>query len=47
MVAARAAGVEVGVWTVNDTAAMRRVIDLGVDVLTTDRPDLARVALGR
>ena len=47
MAAARAAGLEVGVWTVNDMEAMRRVIDLGVDVLTTDRPDLARRALGR
>ena len=45
--AARAAGVRVGVWTVNDEPAMRRVIDLGVDVLTSDRPDLARRALGR
>jgi glycerophosphoryl diester phosphodiesterase len=47
MTAARAAGVRVGVWTVNDEPAMRRVIDLGVDVLTSDRPDLARRALGR
>jgi glycerophosphoryl diester phosphodiesterase len=47
MAAARAAGVRVGVWTVNDETAMRRVIDLGVDVLTSDRPDLARRVLGR
>ena len=47
MAAARAADVRVGVWTVNDAPAMRRVIDLGVDVLTSDRPDLARSALGR
>ena len=47
MAAARAAGVRVGVWTVNDEPAMRRVIELGVDVLTTDRPDVGRRALGR
>ena len=47
MAAARAAGLRVGVWTVNDEEAMRHVIALGVDVLTTDRPDLARRVLGR
>jgi glycerophosphoryl diester phosphodiesterase len=47
MAAARTAGVRVGVWTVNDEAGMRRAIDLGVDVLTSDRPDLARRALNR
>jgi glycerophosphoryl diester phosphodiesterase len=36
-----------GVWTVNDAAAIRRFIDLGVDVIITDRPDLAKSALGR
>jgi glycerophosphoryl diester phosphodiesterase len=45
--AARAAALRVGVWTVNDEEAMRRLIDLGVDVLTTDRPDLACRVLGR
>jgi glycerophosphoryl diester phosphodiesterase len=47
LAAARAAGLRLGVWTVNDPDAMRRVLELGVDVLTTDRPDLARHALGR
>ena len=47
MNAARAAAVRVGVWTVNDEEAMRRAIALGVDVLTTDRPDLACRVLGR
>ena len=47
MTAARAAGVRVGVSTVNEEAAMRRAIGLGVDVLTTDRPDVARSVLGR
>jgi glycerophosphoryl diester phosphodiesterase len=45
--AARAADVRVGVWTVNDEPAMRRVVELGVDVLTTDRPDVGRRVLGR
>jgi glycerophosphoryl diester phosphodiesterase len=45
--AARAGGIRVGVWTVNDEPEMRRVIGLGVDVLTSDRPDVALRALGR
>jgi glycerophosphoryl diester phosphodiesterase len=45
--AAHAAGLRVGVWTVNAEADMGRMLDLGVDVLTTDRPDLARRVLGR
>lgn len=47
LAAARAAALRVGVWTVNEEDAMRRAIDLGVDVLTTDRPDLACRVLGR
>jgi glycerophosphoryl diester phosphodiesterase len=40
--AARAARLLLGVWTVNEEAAMRRMLALGVDILTTDRPDVAR-----
>ena len=43
----RGAGVTLGVWTVNDAAGIRRFIDLGVSVVITDRPDLAKSALGR
>lgn len=45
--AARAAGVNVGAWTVNEEPDIRRLIGLGVDVLTSDRPDLVLRTLGR
>jgi glycerophosphoryl diester phosphodiesterase len=44
--AARAAGIGLGAWTVNDEPTMRRLAALGVDVITTDRPDLAQRVLG-
>lgn len=34
------AGVEVNVWTVNDTDTARDMIGLGVDALITNHPDL-------
>jgi glycerophosphoryl diester phosphodiesterase len=43
----RGMGLTLGVWTVNEAAAIQRFIDLGVDVVITDRPDLAKRALGR
>lgn len=39
--AAHRAGVEVHVWTVNDQPSMRRLVNLGVDGIITDRADLA------
>ena len=40
-------GLGVVVWTVNDPADMRRLIDMGVDGITTNRPDILLKVLGR
>jgi glycerophosphoryl diester phosphodiesterase len=42
---AHALGLRVVPWTVNTTADMERLIDLGVDGMTTDRPDVLREVL--
>ncbi|HWQ13863.1 MAG TPA: glycerophosphodiester phosphodiesterase family protein [Roseiflexaceae bacterium] len=42
----RRAGYQVNVWTVNDPAAMRRLIALGADGIITDRPDVLRQVIG-
>jgi len=44
---ARRAGIALAAWTVNDSDALRRVIELGVGIVITDRPDLARPLLAR
>ena len=45
LAAARRLGVPVHVWTVNDAAAMTRLLDLGVDGIMTDRADVLRDVL--
>lgn len=42
---ARRVGFEVHVWTVNDATRMAALLELGVDGLVTDRPDLLRDVL--
>ena len=43
--AARAAGVPLIVWTINDRGEMKELLDLGVDGIITDRPDLLRALI--
>ena len=43
--AARRLGVPLIVWTINHPAEMEELLDLGVDGLITDRPDLLRTLL--
>ncbi len=42
---AHSLGLKVLVWTVNDAAQMGRFVDMGVDGLITDRPDIAQRVL--
>ncbi|MGW0891247.1 glycerophosphodiester phosphodiesterase family protein [Saccharopolyspora sp. NPDC002578] len=39
-------GLEVHTWTVNEASEMRDLLDLGVDGVVTDRPDVLRDVLG-
>jgi glycerophosphoryl diester phosphodiesterase len=41
---AQALGLKVVVWTVNEPADMRRMIEWGVDGIISDRPDRLRAA---
>jgi glycerophosphoryl diester phosphodiesterase len=47
VVEARALGLKVIPWTVNEPAAIERVLDLGLDGLITDYPDRARAQMQR
>ena len=47
MSAARAAGIRVAAWTPNEEADIRRMVELGVDMVMSDRPDLAKRLMGR
>lgn len=42
---AHALGLVVHVWTINDAGEMRRLLDLGVDGIVTDRADLLKQVL--
>ena len=42
---ARALGLKLGAWTVDDPARMKRLIALGLDAICTDRPDLLAKAM--
>jgi glycerophosphoryl diester phosphodiesterase len=37
---ARARGLQVGAWTVNQPDEMKRLIELKLDAICTDRPDV-------
>jgi len=41
------AGLQLSVWTVNRPEHLRAMLSLGVDVITTDRPDVLMRPLGR
>jgi glycerophosphoryl diester phosphodiesterase len=44
---ARKAGLTLAAWTVNEEADIRRILDLGADVVISDRPDVARRLVSR
>ena len=45
--AAKAKGVPVHAWTINESSEIQRLLDLGVEGIITDRPDRALQAMGR
>jgi glycerophosphoryl diester phosphodiesterase len=42
---ARALGLKLGAWTVDDADAMRNLMTLGIDAICTDRPDILKSIL--
>ena len=47
LAAAREAGLKLAAWTANEEADITRLVELGVDVVISDRPDLALRLAGR
>ena len=45
--AAHRGGKHVHVWTINDPVEMRRLLDIGVDGIVSDRPDMLNEVVGR
>jgi glycerophosphoryl diester phosphodiesterase len=45
--AVHASGSQVHAWTVNDAATMERMLDMGVDGIVTDRPDVLNEVIER
>lgn len=45
--AVHAAGLKIGVWTVDGPGEMRRMAEWGVDAITTNAPDVLKQVLGR
>lgn len=45
--AAHASNVRVDAWTINESGEMRRLLDLGVDVIMSDRPGTLAEVLGQ
>ena len=43
----KSAGLKLYVWTVNDVALARRMVEIGVDGITTDRPGWLREQLAK
>ncbi|HEX4943838.1 MAG TPA: glycerophosphodiester phosphodiesterase [Usitatibacteraceae bacterium] len=44
---ARSLGITVIPWTVNDPAMMNKLLDMGVDGIISDRPDLVQAEIGK
>ena len=44
--AVRAAGIRLSAWTVNEEPDIRRMVELGVDVIISDRSDLVKRVAG-
>lgn len=43
---AKGKGLEINTWTTDDPAEMKRLVDLGVDAIMTNQPDVLRLVVG-